>query len=164
MFLTGPDQLFYRVEPTQPFSDYWTPAYNPGTLTGLAAQVCSHADAERLATMIGKLTSMEDTSAGTAAGTVVPAVITDVAVSFNDLEIPYQFYAPPPNPPVHCYQVGCQINGQVALFTAAPILIRQLYPNPFEDKNPDTTVGGPRLILQSPASGEFNLRWGKAES
>jgi hypothetical protein len=161
MFLTGPNQLFYRVEPTQPFSDYWTPNYDPATLTGLASQVCSHADGEKLAALISKLTSMEDTSAG--GGPAVPAVVTDVTVTYNDLEIPWQFFAPPPNPPVHCYQVGCKINGQDALFTAAPILIRELCPNPFEDRNPDTTIGGPRLILQSPAPGEFNLRWGKAE-
>lgn len=45
--------------------------------------------------------------------------------------------------------------------TVGEFLDRKANPNPFLDRNPDTSLGGPNLVLQQIAPGFTTLRWGK---
>lgn len=45
--------------------------------------------------------------------------------------------------------------------SAASLFDRQSHPNPFVDRNPDGTVGGPNIKITQVAPGLVQLSWGK---
>lgn len=140
----------------------------PGPInSGIWDCICTQASAQTLIPKISAFTEGSITGTNPAGGS--PVSMSAVTLTPKDTNIPWRFVSFDPTIHVWVATASITYNGisYPVEFTLADVLNREQYPNPFTDRNPDTSLGGPNLYLtlvDNTANGGsvgFDLRWGK---
>jgi hypothetical protein len=169
MILTATGQLEQRPSDSAPWTDDFNSNYNPRDYFGLPDMVCTKADAEKLQKKVSTMPGVAMLTGVGQNGQTSAVTISEVKLAYNDNSLGVEFQSSEVDVHYWIITYNALWNGTTYTFSdvCSDIMIRSVYPDPFEDGNPNAEPGGSHLVLEIDANPgmdvDANLRWANKE-